>query len=242
MKGTLNKTTQVSLHLHTWLIVWFVRMSSREWRQRSTALPASRSYGSFSFLNLWCTTCISSLGPCRTALSQLFRKFRYWIPHGSVQSRNSYSSIMGIFLEQLTWNIPNLYLLGLLFYKSHYWILDRLKWSFNSFFFLFSLQFSVSLPFLFHTLGNLFNFPFSPSNQCFLSVNMHLIFFHSWNFSFFLPPILISRIQYLLFTRDIFFCWFLLFSAFCFLPVSFFPYLLDNSLSLSFCLSLMFEQ
>ena len=192
MKGTLNKTTQVSLHLHTWLIVWFVRMSSREWRQRSTALPASRSYGSFSFLNLWCTTCISSLGPCRTALSQLFRKFRYWIPHGSVQSRNSYSSIMGIFLEQLTWNIPNLYLLGLLFYKSHYWILDRLKWSFNSFFFFFSLYNFLSLCLFCSILWEIYStFPLA------LLVNVFFRLTCIW--FFFIPGIFLSSCHLFLF-------------------------------------------
>ena len=148
---------------------------------------------------------------------------------------------MGIFLEQIIWNIPTPYFLGFLFYKSHYWILDRLNWSFNSFFF-FSLQFSISLPFLFHTLGNLFNFPFSPSSQCFLSVNMHLIFFIP---GIFLPSCHLFLFQeYSIFSSLLrfFFCSFLLFSAFCFLPVSFFSYLLDNSLSLSFCLSLLFEQ
>ena len=178
MKGTLNKTTQVSLHLHTWLIVWFVGMSSREWRQRSTALPASRSYGSFSFLNLWCTTRISSLGPCRTALSQLFRKFRYWISHGYVQSRNSYSSIMGIFLEQIIWNIPTPYFLGFLFYKSHYWILDRLNWSFNSFFF-FSLYNFLSLCLFCSILWEIYStFPLA------LLVNVFFLLTCIWFFSF----------------------------------------------------------
>lgn len=171
-----------------------------------------------------------------TALSQLFRKFRYCIPHGSVQSRSSYSSIMGIFLEQITWNIPTLYLLGFLFYKSHYWILDRLKWSFNSFFFFFSPYNFLSLCLFCSILWEIYStFPLA------LLVNVFFLLTCIW--FFFIPGIFLSSCHLFLFQeysifsslfRDFFFAHFYYFLHFVFFLFPFFPiYLIILSLFLS---------
>ena len=137
---------------------------------------------------------------------------------------------MDIFLELITWNIPTLYLLCSLFDKSHYWILDNLKWS-NLFFPLSHYNF-LSLCLFCSILWEICsNFLFSLSSQWFPSINMHLIFF-------FTPEIFLPFDNLFFFTNTVsshhswdIFCSFLWFSAFCFLPVSFFPiYLIFLSL------------